>query len=201
MDVVAAVATTSGKREVMRQATAYYAFVKAKDETGKERATLNAVLAADRFDDEKFQRTFVILAAQNTYLDIFRKYGSAAALTAFDENAKSPIYQKVEELRSAVLAKGMAGGFGIAPETWFPVITDKINAMKVVEDILTKEILSTAGDLAHDAKLALVVSLTLTCLAVILTFARLRTAADRRTLQAGIACIRKTAHQQRFPDY
>jgi len=169
MDVVAAVATTSGEREVMRQATAYYGFVKAKEETGKERATLNAVLAADSLDQEKFLRAVEILAAQKNYLDVFRKYGSAAALTAFNERASNPVFQKVEELRSAVLAKGAAESFGIAPETWFAAITAKIDAMKEIEDMLTKEILTTAGDLAREAKLALVLSLTFTALAIIVT--------------------------------
>jgi len=171
LDVVAAVATTSGKREVMRQATAYYAFVKAKEETGKERATLNAVLAADRFDEDKLQRISVIVAAQDTYLEVFRKFASPEALKVQEEKARLPVFQKVAELRGAMLAKGQAGGFGIAPETWFSVITEKINAMKEVEDTLTKEILATAGSLAHEAKVALAVSITVTCVLVLLTFA------------------------------
>ena len=158
MDVIAAVATTSNKHEIMRLAAAYYAFVKAKEETGKERATLNAVLAADRFDDENFQRTFVIIAAQKTYLDLFRKYASPAEVAAFDEKAGIPASRKVEELKSAVLAKGMAGGFGIAPETWFATITEKINAMKDVEDLLAKDILKASDDLAVKARRSLVFS-------------------------------------------
>lgn len=169
MDVVAAVATTSGDPGVMRQATAYYGFVKAKEETGKERATLNAILAADSLDQLKFQQSMVILAAQKDYLEIFKKFGSDAALKAYDEKERAPVFQKVEELRNAVLAKGVAGGFGIAPEAWFPVITEKIDAMKEVEDILTKEILATAGGLARDAKLALVLSITFTVLALVVT--------------------------------
>jgi len=169
MDVVAAVATTSGEPEVMRQATAYYGFVKAKEETGKERATLNAILAADSLDQQKLQQSMVILAAQKDYLEIFKKYGSAAALKAYDEKGRAPVFQKVEELRNAVLAKGVAGGFGIAPEAWFPVITEKIDAMKEVEDTLTEEILTTAGGLARDAKLALLLSVTFTVLALVVT--------------------------------
>jgi len=169
LDVVAAVATTSGNRKVMRQATAYYAFVKAKEETGKERATLNAVLAADRFDDDKFQRYFVILAAQRTYLDVFRKFASAPLRESFDVKTKSPVFRKTEELRDAILSKGMAGNFGIAPETWFPVITEKINAMKEVEDFLANEILSTANDLAHQAKYGLLLSVSFTCVLVVIT--------------------------------
>ncbi|MBU5635772.1 methyl-accepting chemotaxis protein [Geomonas sp. Red69] len=161
MDVVAAVATTSGKREVMRQATAYYSFVKAKEETGKERATLNAVLAADVLDQERLQRTMTILAAQQDYLDLFRKFASPQAVAAYEEKAKAPVFGKVEEIRGAVLSKGLSGHFGIPAENWFPVITEKIDTMKQVEDVLTKEILATAGGLAHDARLTLILSLVL----------------------------------------
>jgi len=169
MDVVAAVATTSGNREVMRQATAYYGFVKAKEETGKERATLNAVLAADQLDQESLQRSMTILAAQQDYLDLFRKFASPQAIGAFEEKAGSPEFRKVEEIRGAVLSKGVAGKFGIPAETWFPVITQKIDTMKEVEDVLTREILATAGGLARDARLTLVLSLVLTGVAGIAT--------------------------------
>ena len=140
-----------------------------KNRRAKERAT-NGVLAAGRFDDEKLQRSLMLLPAQRTYLEVFRKFASTAGLNEFDQKAGSPIFQKVEELRSAVLAKGMAGGFGIAPETWFSASTDKINAMKEVEDLLAKEILSTAGSLAHQAKMELVMSLIMSFVLVILSF-------------------------------
>ncbi|WP_224984614.1 methyl-accepting chemotaxis protein [Geomonas agri] len=161
IDVVAAVATTSGKREVMRQATAYYSFVKAKEETGKERATLNAVLAADVLDQEKLQRTMTILAAQQDYLDLFRKFASPQAVAAYEEKVKAPVFGKVEEIRGTVLSKGLSGHFGVPAESWFPVITEKIDTMKQVEDVLTTEILSTASGLAHDARLTLILSLVL----------------------------------------
>ena len=127
MDVVAAVSTTSENHTIMREATAYYAFVKAKEETGKERATLNAVLAADSFNDETFQRTLTIVSSQKNYLEIFRQYASPAELAILEEKSKAAAFQKVEELRATTLAKGTAGGFGIAPEDWFKTITEKIN--------------------------------------------------------------------------
>ena len=160
-DVIAAVATTSKERELMRQATAYYAFVMAKEETGRERATLNAVLAADTFTGETFQRTLVIQAAQKSYLSLFRKFATPAGLTAYDDKAKGPDFRQVEELRGTMLAKGMAGGFGIAAETWFDAVTRKIDAMKSVEDSITREILATADGLSSGAKKSLIFSIAL----------------------------------------
>ena len=161
MDVVAAVSITSNNHEIMRSATAYYAYVKSKEETGKERATLNAVLAANMFNDETFQRMLTIVAAQKNYLDLFRKYASAIELAAYDEKSKAAAFQKVEELRAAILAKGMAGNFGITPESWFATISDKINTMKEVEDVLAKDIMNIADTLASEAKRTLAFSLAL----------------------------------------
>lgn len=169
MDVVAAVSTTSKNHEIMREATAYYAFVKAKEETGKERATLNAVLAADAFNDETFRRMFVIVAGQKDYLDLFRQYASPTELATFDEKSKAPSFQKVEELRSATLAKGMAGGFGITPESWFSTISEKINIMKEVEDVLAKDILKVADALASGAKSTLILSIAISAVLCVVT--------------------------------
>jgi len=165
MDVVASVSTTSKSHKIMKEATAYYAFVKAKEETGKERATLNAVLAADKFNDEMFQRTLTILSAQKNYLDLFSQYASPAELNAFNEKSRGASFQKVEELRAVALAKGMSGGFGITPEDWFKTITEKINIMKEVEDVLAKEIINASDTLASNARKSLVFS---TAIAVVL---------------------------------
>ncbi|BCS52041.1 methyl-accepting chemotaxis protein [Geobacter sp. SVR] len=173
-DVVAAVATTSKKTELMREAAAYYALVIAKEETGKERATLNAVIAAGSFNDETLQRTFMILAAQKNYLSLFRKFASATELATFDDAAKGPVFQQVEDLRNAVLAKHTTGDFGIAPETWFDSNTKKIDAMKGVEDSIAKNILATADALHSGARKSLIFSVALSTIlggaAVILGF-------------------------------
>ena len=169
LDVIAAVATTSGKHEVMRQATAYYAFVRAKEESGKERATLNAVLAADRFEDESYRRIFDIAGAQKTYLEMFAKYASGKALATYRDKSADPSFSKSQEMRTAVVTKGMSGGFGIQPEEWFSVITAKINIMKEMEDELSRDILATAAGLASEAKMALGMTLALTMAIVCFT--------------------------------
>ncbi|GFO69531.1 methyl-accepting chemotaxis sensory transducer [Geomonas limicola] len=152
LDVMGAVVTASNHQKIMRLATGYYAFVQAKEEAGKERATLNAVLAAGAFDDEKLQRLLTVLASQINNLDLFRKFASPDQVAAFEEQAKTPTFQKVEELRNAILAKSSAGGFDTTPEVWFGTSTEKINAMKGIEDRLASEIVKTADQLAGQAK-------------------------------------------------
>ncbi|CAH2031855.1 methyl-accepting chemotaxis protein [Trichlorobacter ammonificans] len=178
LDVVAAVGRNSREPELMRAAISYFALSKVKEEMGKERATLNAVIAADRFSDETYQRTFAILSAQKSFLEGFKKFGSDAAVTAYDAKAGSPQFKKVEELSAAVIGRGMAGGFGMAPETWFTAITAKIDQVKEIEDALAREIMARAGELAAQARLALILSacfsLAMGALTLVFTFVIVR---------------------------
>jgi methyl-accepting chemotaxis protein len=173
LDVVAAVARSSKDPELMRSGIAYFAFSKVKEEMGKERATLNAVIAGNAFNPETYQRTFSILSAQKSFLEGFKKFGSTASIAAYDEKEKSDQFKKVDELRNQVVSKGMDGNFGLAPEDWFSAITAKIDLMKTIEDGMAKEILATAEATAAKARLSLtlsvVVSAVMGCLTLLLS--------------------------------
>lgn len=164
LDVVAAVGRNSRNPELMRAAISYFAFSKVKEEMGKERATLNAVIAGNAFNPETYQRTFSILAAQKSFMEGFKKFGSAAAIASYDEKEKSEQFKKVDELRAAVINKGMDGNFGLAPEDWFKAITVKIDLMKVIEDSMSKEILQQAAGLAAKARTNLIISVAVSAI-------------------------------------
>lgn len=169
LDVVAAVGSNSKNPELMRAGISYFSFSKVKEEMGKERATLNAVIAGNAFNEESYRRVFAILAAQKSFLEGFKKFGSQTAVAIYDDKSKSEPFLKVEELRAAVLAKGMAGGFEITPEAWFSAITAKIDQMKAIEDDLAKEILSQAADFASSARFALILSVSISMVMGVLT--------------------------------
>ena len=158
LDVVAAVGRNARQPELMRAAISYFAFSKAKEEMGKERATLNAVIANNAFTPETYQRTFSILSAQRSFLEGFRKFGSESAVTLYDAKESSEAFKKVENLRGIVIGKGMEGNFGLAPEDWFKAITAKIDLMKTTEDSLAQEIIKQAGALAATARTTLLLT-------------------------------------------
>ncbi len=168
-DVISAVFNTSSQHETLKHVAAYHAFVKAKEETGKERATLNAVFTSNAFDDETFQRLLGIIAAQKIYLDIFRNHASASELAAFKAKSDSPAFRKVEELKSQALKQHTAGNFGITPEAWFSAATEKINLMKEIEDSLSREVLETSEKIAGNARNTLLLNLAVSI--IILGFA------------------------------
>ena len=169
LNVVAAVGRNSRNPELMRVAIAYFDFSKAKEEMGKERATLNAVLANNAFNPETYQRSFAILAAQKSFMEGFHRFGSETAVAAYDQQESTDTFKKVEELRTTVVSKGMEGNFGIAPEDWFKAITAKIDLMKTTEDNLAKEILQLADIVAGAARTKLIASITATLIMAVLT--------------------------------
>ena len=158
LEVVGAVARQTKAPQMMRVATAYFAFTKEKEEMGKERATLNAVLAADRFSAETFERTLEILAGERIYLGEFRRFGTSRALALYDRFAATAEFARSEALRNAVLAKSATGGFGLSPEEWFQAITAKIDLMKRVEDDLNKELLDESAQIEGQAQFDLELS-------------------------------------------
>lgn len=161
LDVVSALATTSSQSGVVVDAVAYYAFLNLKEQAGRERATLNAVLSAGSFDDETYRRYISVLAAQNEYAAVLSKFAQPKELAYAKEKLATPATAKVEEIRGVVIAKAAEGDFGIAPEAWFATITEKINTMKEVEDHFAKQLISDADGLVSEAKTELTISIAL----------------------------------------
>ena len=71
LDILAQLGIMSRNTEISRDAMAYHAFLSAKEQTGRERATLNGAFAANRFDDETYRRFIGQMSSQTTFLDLF----------------------------------------------------------------------------------------------------------------------------------
>lgn len=162
LDVIGAVSSSAANAALATDATALLSFVSAKEYAGRERATLNAVFSADRFEDETYQRFLKILASQESYLSMFSKYASKEEQAKAREQLESPDAKKVDEFRALALSKGMAGGFGVAPEQWFAAITEKINGMKEVESGIATHISTAAARFESEARQQMLLSAGLT---------------------------------------
>ena len=169
LDVIGAVSRSAANASLATKATALLAFASAKEYAGRERATLNAVFTADKFDEENYQRFLKILASQDSYLSMFGKYASKEEQGKVLELNDSPSARKVADLRSTALAKGMAGGFGIAPEEWFAAITEKINSMREVESGIALSISTAAAGFEADARNKMLLSSGLTALLLLVS--------------------------------
>lgn len=140
IDVISTVAKGARNAEIAREATAYLMFVQAKEYAGRERATLNAAFATKTFDPESFRRFVGIVSAHNLYLNAFRTFATAEAVSAFELTVKGSDVDEVERLRKVALESIGGEAFDIPPQQWFKASTARIDLMKTVESKLDEQI-------------------------------------------------------------
>ncbi len=157
VNVVSQVAINSTDARLTAQATAYFNYSQAKEQTGRERALLNAVFGADKFDPESYQRFLTILAALDNYNYGFVTFASDE-MKAFNKDLETTQHARdVESMKNIALEKGLSGALGVDAGAWFKAISSKINDMKSSEDKMAAHLLAQATTLASDAKKALMV--------------------------------------------
>ena len=169
LGVIAGIAKLSDAAAVTRTLTTYTAFLYAKEQAGRERATVNAIFAANTAIDVALHRRLVtILAAQNAYLGSFLSAADADQREAWNRVIAAPSARDVERWRAIALARHAEGGFGVDPPLWFATITAKIDAMKGIEDALAATLEQRVAAFASAARQAAWIAGTITVLAALL---------------------------------
>jgi len=152
---------------IAKQMMAYVMFINAKEQAGRERATVNGALAANvPLDIPLFRRLQTIVTAQETYLAIYRTLASAAEIAALDALLADKPAQETARIRDLVVTKALEGQFGVEPPHWFATITAKIDAMKALEDKIAHALQERANRYKQDALWGLAFS-TVSAVAVI----------------------------------
>ena len=152
LGIVELSASSAGDAELSRQITAYLMYLNAKERAGQERATLNGVFVADRFEFETYRRFVSLLATQDTYFDAFTIFAHPDDAQRHAALANLPASREVERMRQMAFDNHMFGGFGVNPADWFNQITARIDAMKGVEDAISGRIVSTNEAMGTSAR-------------------------------------------------
>jgi methyl-accepting chemotaxis protein len=130
-------ATLASEAETARQISAYVMFLNAKEQSGRERATLNGIFAANAaMDLSQIRRVQTLVTSQAVYLGNFRALVDAPTTAALDQLLADGASRDTEQMRGVAFEKALAGNYGIEAPKWFATITAKIDAMKVFEDKL-----------------------------------------------------------------
>ncbi|MBF0286113.1 MAG: methyl-accepting chemotaxis protein [Magnetococcales bacterium] len=124
--------------EMAALVAAYVNFMQSKERAGIERAVLTNTFAQDKFGPGMARRFSELVAAQATYLKVFAVFATAEQQRFLNDKLKSGAVAEVERMREVAFEKMGSGGFGIEPNHWFATITEKINALKEVEDFVAK---------------------------------------------------------------
>ena len=148
--------------ELARGMNAYLMFVLAKEQAGRERASINGLFAANVAADVKLHRRIItILTAQDTYLANFRSVAPSAWVHGLNTVLDSSSGRETAQLRQIALERMELGDFGVEPTQWFAAITQKINLLKVEEDRIADALLERARALSGDATQRLALSIAM----------------------------------------
>ena len=153
---VSGVVATIDEIQMMRSFSAYAMFLAAKEQAGRERATVNGIFAANQpLAVSLFQRLQGLISAQDHYLSQFRNLANPTAIKALDDLLASKPAQETLRMRAIANEQAFLGNFEVEPATWFATITAKIDGMKQIEDKLATDIAASSEQLVSNARRAL----------------------------------------------
>ncbi len=167
LEVIAHMSRLTSNTEVATMTAAYVNFLLGKERAGIERAVLSGTFAADRFEEGMFEKFTTVVAAQETYLNVFLSFATPEQGEYYEQKLKGFLSDEVSRMRGVALHNVKRGGFGVDPSYWFETITGKINLLKEVEDKLSGDMQAFSDHLRGRARSALVLLIFLLCIVLI----------------------------------
>ncbi|MBF0417548.1 MAG: methyl-accepting chemotaxis protein [Magnetococcales bacterium] len=151
LEVVGVVNTLAADVEMANRATAYVNLLLAKERMGLERATLTNTFARDAFAPGILQKFGQLLGGQESHLQVFLANATPEDVATYQEQIQGKVVEEVDRMRHIAFEKAGSGGFGIEPAYWFGKITQKIDLVKHVEDVVAERLMNRAHLLRKEA--------------------------------------------------
>ena len=144
-------------------------FLRTKENAGRERATVNAVLTGDKpLTPPQFRTLAGVVSSQASYGALFKAIASSERKAEFDGLLLAESNVQVEKMRAQVFERAAVGAYEIQPAVWFKTITAKIDAMKVIEDHLVGDLSVKVGMLRDDARFGLMLATAIVIVGLII---------------------------------
>ncbi len=140
LDTVLIASTLSTSNTITRGLISYVNFLYAKEMAGLERATVNGALTSGKFTDATYDRFISLLTQQDVFLKLFRATAGEDEIVSYNMASEDASFAEVERMRGIARSKARVGGFDIEPTYWFDTITEKIDSLKTVEDVIAENI-------------------------------------------------------------
>ncbi|HKI98399.1 MAG TPA: methyl-accepting chemotaxis protein [bacterium] len=170
LDSVRYASLLSTDRNMTRMISAYDALLQGKEYAGQERAVLNSIFAAKRFDGDAYRHLAATVALENLGLGNFDELASSELKQQFSDNEKSHSFQEVQRMREAALQTNAgADALAVQPSYWFNMATQRIDALKKVEDSAASSIVDYAQRLYSTTMLSFIVLMVVAVLAIAFT--------------------------------
>jgi methyl-accepting chemotaxis protein len=172
LDILERMARIGENAEVSRHIVAYVALLQAKERAGQERAMGANGFAAGVFEASVHRRFIALIGAQDAYLDMFSTLAAESERKALRDVLTSSAAREVDRMREIARANPFTGQTGdISGAAWFETITEKIDGLKAVEDLVARDLVARVNQLSSQALTELVTALGVALVLVVVTLA------------------------------
>ena len=139
--VVFEAADSASDPDISRCLVALFNFMQGKEFAGQERATGSALFAAGRPDHDGQQRLLHLIESQERCLQVFTDFASAPQRQAWACGQRPEIMAGLERMRRILGTAGSQLDASLS-QAWFDNCTQRIDAMKQVEEAQAAELLA-----------------------------------------------------------
>ena len=142
---------------------AFIAFLQAKDMMGLERALFTAILSSGDFGSYARLASFHrINAVEATRIEQFLQFAEPDAIVGYQAILAQPYMVQAQAIRRRTIAAGHSGESASVslpdPQHWFTVSSQRIDAMKALEDLITQSVLRKARALERNVNVSLLIN-------------------------------------------
>ena len=193
LKIVSVLPTLSDESNFSRLSNTYINLLKGKEKAGLERAIISGILTAHRFSPQLYLQEVSVAAQQQMYFDNFILLAPSQYLALFEQAELSVDREKVSAIREHIHQQifqdnlqGSAKSFSVIPienglaesyfsekfqpnvSQWFTHSSNRINALKEVEDSIATDLLAQTQQAKFDAFYSLVFYSILVFMAIVM---------------------------------
>jgi methyl-accepting chemotaxis protein len=170
LELSSTLANSAKNTKIMRGANAYSAYLNVKERAGRERAILAGIFAIDKMDLPHLLKLSGNLGESNASFNLFTQIATSEQIEFHKQTVTGKSVTEVDTMRKHALESALDTSLGIDNAYWFEQSTARINLMKMVEDKLVADLLSSANAIKSAAMTMLTMMLIVTILVVLVTF-------------------------------
>ncbi len=144
LEIVSKMAGATSHAAIASQINGYVHFLEGKERAGIERAVMSNTFAQDTFGPGVYAKFITLVAEQSLLLGQFEDTASSDALSFYKGQTSSSSFAAVNGFRTIANDKATEGEFGVDAAKCFGEYTQKINALKEIDDYLAAELVTNA---------------------------------------------------------
>jgi len=152
LNIIADIVKLTVKTELTKAFFSYICFLKAKEITGIERATLGVVYSSSEFSPINLHRQIELATAQELYQKEFFLLASDSIKQAFRNLQNNDSFKQVKKLNDITKLEKITNTSKVDAKLWFHIISQKINLLQQLEQQISEELLVKAKQLKRLSK-------------------------------------------------